>query len=290
MTDVEPLAAGPANAITDVAGVRVGHHQRRGQGWLTGTTVVLPPRGTVAAVDVRGGAPGTRETDLLDPANVVQEAHAICLSGGSAFGLAAADGVMAWLAEHHIGYSVGDAAHHVVPIVPAAGPVRPRARRSLRAPAGRDVRLPGYGCRRPRFEPPSSPSGPRHRRRRHGGPRRRAQGWDRHGQHGAAGRCHRRCHGRGQRRRPGSRPADRPPTWRNLRPRARVRPSPPTVASRRRRCRPPPRARDGKATQHDPRRRGHRRRLDQGRVPTARHGRPGRAGESGATGPRHLRR
>ena len=65
-------------------------------------------------------APGTRETDLLDPANVVHEAHAICLSGGSAYGLAAADGVMAWLAEHHIGFSVGDAEHHVVPIVPAA--------------------------------------------------------------------------------------------------------------------------------------------------------------------------
>ncbi len=112
--------AGPLDALTDVAGLRVGQIQRRGRGWLTGTTVVLTPPGSVGAVDVRGGGPGTRETDLLDPANLVQHVHAICLSGGSAFGLAAADGVVSWLAERGIGFPVGPGTHEVVPIVPAA--------------------------------------------------------------------------------------------------------------------------------------------------------------------------
>jgi L-aminopeptidase/D-esterase-like protein len=109
-----------SGALTDVAGLLVGHHQRRGAGWLTGTTVILAPDGAVAGVDVRGGAPGTRETDLLRPENLVQQIHAVCLTGGSAFGLAAADGVMTWLAERHIGFPVGPAAHEVVPIVPGA--------------------------------------------------------------------------------------------------------------------------------------------------------------------------
>ena len=87
--------AGPRNDITDVGGVAVGHHPRRGRGWLTGTTVVLPPAGTVGGVDVRGGGPGTRETDLLHPANMVSDVDAICLTGGSAYGLDAAGGVMA---------------------------------------------------------------------------------------------------------------------------------------------------------------------------------------------------
>ncbi len=112
--------AGPRNDLTDVAGVRVGHHHRIGRGWRTGTTVVLPPAGTVAAVDVRGGGPGTRETDALDPRNVVPEVHAVCLTGGSAYGLAAADGVMAWLEERGIGFAVGAETDQVVPIVPAA--------------------------------------------------------------------------------------------------------------------------------------------------------------------------
>ena len=111
---------GPHNAITDVPGVLVGHHQRLEPGWATGTTVVLVPAGAVGAVDGRGGAPGTRETDLLAPANLVQQAHAICLTGGSAYGLAAADGVMRWLAERHHGFPVGAQPHEVVPIVPAA--------------------------------------------------------------------------------------------------------------------------------------------------------------------------
>ncbi|WP_370968046.1 P1 family peptidase [Amycolatopsis sp. cg9] len=106
--------------ITDVPGVLVGHHERVGDGWATGTTVVLVPGGAVGAVDQRGGAPGTRETNLLEPENLVQRANAVCLSGGSAYGLAAADGVMRWLAERNLGFPVGAQPHEVVPIVPAA--------------------------------------------------------------------------------------------------------------------------------------------------------------------------
>ncbi|HEV2780295.1 MAG TPA: P1 family peptidase [Actinophytocola sp.] len=111
---------GRHDAITDVDGVRVGHHQRIGDGWATGTTVILFPEGTVGSVDGRGGAPGTRETDLLRPENLVQQVDAVCLTGGSAYGLAAADGVMRWLSEHDRGFRVGVEPHEVVPIVPAA--------------------------------------------------------------------------------------------------------------------------------------------------------------------------
>ncbi|GAB2990849.1 P1 family peptidase [Amycolatopsis acidiphila] len=106
--------------ITDVPGVLVGHHERIEPGWATGTTVVLVPDGATGAVDQRGGAPGTRETNLLEPENLVQRVNAICLSGGSAYGLAAADGVMRWLSERHHGFPVGGQPHEVVPIVPAA--------------------------------------------------------------------------------------------------------------------------------------------------------------------------
>lgn len=106
--------------ITDVSGVLVGHHQRIEPGWATGTTVVVVPRGATGAVDQRGGAPGTRETNLLEPENLVQRVHAICLSGGSAYGLAAADGVMRWLSERNLGLPVGTEPHQVVPIVPGA--------------------------------------------------------------------------------------------------------------------------------------------------------------------------
>lgn len=102
--------------ITDVPGVRVGHWTD--EVGLTGCTVALfRPEGAVAGVDVRGAAPGTRETDLLDPTRTVERVHAIVLSGGSAFGLAAADGVMGYLAEQEIGFDAGPAR---VPIVPAA--------------------------------------------------------------------------------------------------------------------------------------------------------------------------
>ncbi|OBK38662.1 hypothetical protein A5659_14105 [Mycobacterium sp. 1165196.3] len=111
------------NAITDVGGIRVGHYQRLdpdaslGAGWACGVTVILTPPGTVGAVDCRGGAPGTRETDLLDPANTVRFVDAVLLAGGSAFGLAAADGVMRFLEEHERGVAMDGG---VVPIVPAA--------------------------------------------------------------------------------------------------------------------------------------------------------------------------
>ena len=101
--------------LTVVAGVKVGHHTLAAR--PTGCTVVLVEAGAVAGVDVRGGAPATRETDLLDPAKMVQQIHAVVLSGGSAFGLDAATGVMRYLEEHDIGFETRAAK---VPIVPAA--------------------------------------------------------------------------------------------------------------------------------------------------------------------------
>lgn len=109
-----------AGCLTDVAGLRVGHHHRIGDGWATGVTAVLAPPGTVGAVDVRGGGPGTRETDALDPSNLVQHVDAVLLCGGSAYGLAAADGAMRWLAGRGRGFRVGAGEHEVVPIVAAA--------------------------------------------------------------------------------------------------------------------------------------------------------------------------
>ncbi len=104
-----------AGAITDVAGIEVGHFSdpRR----PTGCTVILAREGAVAGVDVRGAAPGTRETDLLAPGNFVQQVHAVMLAGGSAWGLAAADGAMRWLEERGIGL---DVRYGTLPIVPAA--------------------------------------------------------------------------------------------------------------------------------------------------------------------------
>ncbi len=87
------------HSLTDVPGVRVGHWTDQAAG--TGCTVVLCPQGAVAGVDVRGGAPGTREIALLDPTCTVDRVHAVLLGGGSAYGLAAADGVMRWLEGGH---------------------------------------------------------------------------------------------------------------------------------------------------------------------------------------------
>ncbi|WP_160664318.1 P1 family peptidase [Pseudarthrobacter sp. ATCC 49987] len=104
-------------AITDVPGVRVGHAGRVGEGWLSGVTVVLPPAGTVGSVDVRGGGPGTHETDALDPTTLTRTVDAIVLSGGSAYGLAAAHGAQRWCEENGRGFAVPGG---LVPIVPAA--------------------------------------------------------------------------------------------------------------------------------------------------------------------------
>ena len=101
--------------LTAIDGIKVGHHTLIER--PTGCTVILTEAGAVAAVDVRGSSPGTREIALLDPTNTVQKVHAIVLSGGSAFGLAAADGVVRYLAEREIGYPTSAAN---VPIVPAA--------------------------------------------------------------------------------------------------------------------------------------------------------------------------
>ncbi|MEW5828062.1 MAG: P1 family peptidase [Chloroflexota bacterium] len=103
------------NSITDIPGIELGHAQDDEA--LTGCTVVLCRKGAVGGVDVRGGAPGTRETDLLNPLNLVEKVHAVTLAGGSAYGLDAAGGVMRYLEEHKIGFETGAAR---VPIVPAA--------------------------------------------------------------------------------------------------------------------------------------------------------------------------
>ncbi len=102
-------------SITTVPGVRLGHSQNEVA--LTGCSVILLPPGTICGVDQRGGAPGTRETDLLHPMHMVHEAHAILLTGGSAFGLDAAGGVMRFLEENKVGINTMVAR---VPIVPAA--------------------------------------------------------------------------------------------------------------------------------------------------------------------------
>jgi L-aminopeptidase/D-esterase-like protein len=109
------LRPGPKNLITDVDGILVGNAEDPRV--RSGVSVVLCDGAAVASVDVRGGAPGTRDTDLLDPSCTVDRVDAICLSGGSAFGLSAADGVMRWLREHHRGFAIADA---IVPIVPTA--------------------------------------------------------------------------------------------------------------------------------------------------------------------------
>src|SRR5438876_5053934 len=154
--DMAMTEAGPRNLITDVPGLLVG--QAEDAAGCTGTTVVLCEAPAGAAVEVRGGAPGSRETELLDPAALVQRVDAIVLSGGSAFGLDAAGGVMAGLAAMGRGFAVRDIR---VPIVPAAilfdlafpgrqpwegDPPHRRLGREALAKAGRDFRLGNAGA------------------------------------------------------------------------------------------------------------------------------------------------
>lgn len=105
-------------AITDVRGLHAGHFTNARR--PTGCTVVIAPEGATAGMDARGAAPGTRETDLLRPDNTVRAVHAVLLTGGSAWGLDAASGVMRWLEQRGIGLRVGSAPGQTVPIVPAA--------------------------------------------------------------------------------------------------------------------------------------------------------------------------
>ncbi|MBT2552917.1 P1 family peptidase [Arthrobacter sp. ISL-5] len=108
---------GATGSITDVPGLRVGQRQKNDGGWLSGVTVVLPPPGTVGSVDVRGGGPGTHETDALDPTTLVPTVDAVVLTGGSAYGLVSAHGAQRWCEEQGRGFEVQGG---VVPIVPAA--------------------------------------------------------------------------------------------------------------------------------------------------------------------------
>lgn len=137
------------NTITDVPGIEVGQVQNDQA--LTGCSVVLCRQGAVAGVDVRGSAPGTRETDLLNPVNLVEKVHAVVLAGGSAFGLDAASGVMRYLEENGIGFDTGAGK---VPIVPAAilfdlnigrGDVRPDADMGYRAAVSASSGIPAEG-------------------------------------------------------------------------------------------------------------------------------------------------
>lgn len=112
------IKIGKTNSILDVGGLKVGNTHNPSV--KTGVTVILPDTPAVCAVDVRGGGPGTRETDTLSDGGLIDSVHAITLSGGSVYGLAAADGVCAWLGAQRIGYAPGPAPIPVSPIVPSA--------------------------------------------------------------------------------------------------------------------------------------------------------------------------
>jgi len=115
---VTQVGIGPTNSITDVPNLKVGMYTRTDSGYRTGTTVIRTEYGATAGYSQMGGAPGTKETDLLKPGGEVRTVQAIVLSGGSAYGLDAATGVMRWMEEHNYGVPIGTAG--VVPIVPAA--------------------------------------------------------------------------------------------------------------------------------------------------------------------------
>ena len=148
MSNANPRTTYPGS-LTDVAGIEVGHFTEARR--PTGCSVVITRDGAVAGVDVRGAAPGTRETDLLHPSNLVDKVHAITLSGGSAWGLDTASGVMRWLEENHIGLNTG---YGLVPIVPAAvvfdlgvgdASIRPDAQAGYRACLAANRQPPAQG-------------------------------------------------------------------------------------------------------------------------------------------------
>ncbi|MBC7603587.1 MAG: P1 family peptidase, partial [Ramlibacter sp.] len=149
VTSSNSSAAG-SGAITDVAGIEVGHFTDTRR--PTGCSVVIVRESAVAGVDVRGAAPGTRETDLLAPTNLVERVHGILLAGGSAWGLDAATGVMRWLEEQDVGMQVGAAK---LPLVPAAvlfdlflgdSKIRPDAQAGYQACIAASTRAPVEGC------------------------------------------------------------------------------------------------------------------------------------------------
>jgi L-aminopeptidase/D-esterase-like protein len=115
---ISVVGVGPSNSITDVPNLKVGHYARTDSGYRSGTTVIRTEQGATAGYSQMGGAPGTKETDLLKPGGYVRAVQAIVLSGGSAYGLDAASGVMRWMEERGFGVPIGTAG--VVPIVPAA--------------------------------------------------------------------------------------------------------------------------------------------------------------------------
>ena len=132
------------DTLTAVTGLKVGHYTLAER--PTGCTVILAEQGAVGGVDVRGSAPGTRETDLLNPTNLVEKVHAIVLAGGSAFGLASADGVVKYLEEKHVGFPTGAG---VVPIVPAAILYDLAGRQRMRFVRGLIADTPRRARRRP---------------------------------------------------------------------------------------------------------------------------------------------
>ena len=205
---------GPRNSLTDVPGIRVGHHTAVGDGYLTGTTVVLAPDGgMVAGVDVRGGGPATHETDLLHPTASVERIHALVLTGGSAYGLAACTGVMNALADRGIGLPVGPEPGEVVPLVPGVavfdlgrgGDFRARPTAEFGALA-----LHAAFDSWPDAEPAATPTPTTgFGRRRHRRGDQQSEGRAGHRVTGAARRRDGRGAGRGQRRGLADRPQDR---------------------------------------------------------------------------------
>ena len=260
-------------AITDVPGLRVGHAGRTGEGWLSGVTVVLPPPGTVGSVDVRGGGPGTHETDALDPTTLTRTVDAVVLTGGSAFGLAAAHGAQRWCEENGRGFPVTGG---VVPIVPAAAifdlgrggdfAARPDAAMGYEATGGR---------RRPQRRPRRRT---RQRRSRHRSPHRprTVQGRNRHSLDHPGKHLPRRPGGR---RSPSRRQCARVTFWHiaggGVPPREHRSLGEDAAGQGRQ----PP------APQHHPRRRRHQRHPGQGRVQAHGVGRPRRTGPGAESQP-----